>query len=108
MIRYIWLTLIIGYTTSIRVHAQSQYDVAFDSFRQALMIQSGFQVELDRYQKAFEASAIRAANSTGYGREIGLTLFLARVYRDRRITIPINDDKRLTLRTNGVEFRLEW
>lgn len=79
----------------------STYEGAVSNAQRALMIQSGIQADLDR----FNAFAMQQANEYGVGKPIGAGVFAYKVYRERSLRVPVSNRTSLVLKQDSVSFQ---
>lgn len=83
-----------------------KYDAAITAARQAAMIQSGLQAEIDKAQRALESTARQYATYYGVERPIAYGLIVYQTIRTQSAIIPLT--RRLTLRAHLDRAFLEY
>lgn len=84
------------------------YDRAMSAARRAALIQTGIDSGYEGYKSILSGKAMDFAKDLGFARPLGAGLYLWKLYQQRSVSFPTGNNKRLTLRPDGVEFRLEF
>lgn len=100
--KYLWLLLI---TTSVYA---TDYSTALDKAKEAAMIQSGVQANIDKLRGYGESKAKYYATSLGVDKELAFAIIGYKVYRDKGFSVPLSKTQRLTVHTDRVEWRLNF
>lgn len=80
------------------------YGDALSHAKQAFLIQSGIQSDIQKTGDYFVAQVKQA----GLGTEMGAGIFTYKVYRDKALTFPISHKTKITLNLNSVTFTIHY
>lgn len=88
--------------------SNSDYSTALDKAKDAAMIQSGVQDNIDQLRSYGESKAKYYATSLGIDKELALGIIGYKVYHDKGFSVPLSKTKRLTVHTDRVELKINF
>lgn len=90
------------------LYAPVKYQDAVSHAQEAFLTQSGIQGQINYAKDAVNKIGIYVAKQAGVEKPLGTALWCARVYKERTVSFPISHRTRVTLRQDGVEFKIAF
>lgn len=86
----------------------TDYFPALDKAKDAALIQSGVQADIDKLKAYGEAKGKEIAYDLGVEKPMFVGIFAYKVYRDKGVSFPLDKTKRLSIHTDRMELKVNF
>lgn len=84
------------------------YGPALDKAKDAALIQTGIQANIDKAKAMGEAQAKKTAYDLGVDKELGVGIVAYKIYKDKAISFPLDKTKHITIHEDRLELKISF
>ena len=100
--------IILLFSASISASFAADYGPALDKAKDAALIQTGIQGNIDKLKSYGEGQAKRYAYNLGVEKELATLIVGYKIYHDKGVSFPVDHTKRLSIHTDRVELKINF